>query len=90
MSSTVRVDEADKERLRRLQDAWERLRGERPTQEELLGRGLAFLESHREAFLAEAAWTPLEDDEIDALEDRTRDMGPWSARDHDEALYGSG
>jgi hypothetical protein len=90
MSSTVRMDEADKERLRRLQEAWERLRGERPSQKELLARGLAFLEEHQDAFLAEAAWTPLDDDEIDAIEDRARGMGAWSARDHDDVLYGSG
>lgn len=90
MSSTVRMDASDKERLRRLQEAWERVRGWRPTQKELLARGLAFLEEHQDAFLAQAAWTPLDDGEIDALEARARDTGAWSARDHDDILYGSG
>lgn len=89
MSSTVRMDASDKERLRRLQEAWERVRGQRPSQKELLARGLAFLEDHQDAFLAQAAWTPLDDEAIDAVEERARDMGSWSARDHDEVLYGS-
>lgn len=87
MSSTVRIDEEDKQRLRRLQEAWSRSRGQRPTQKELLGRGLAFLERHRERFLQEAGWEPFSEKEIEEIEGRSRDMGDWSARDVDEILY---
>lgn len=88
MSSTVRIDPEDKDRLRRLQEAWARIRGDRPSQKELLGRGLAYLEEHREDFLDEAGWEPLSEDEIDRVEARSRDMGDWSAEEIDEALYG--
>lgn len=88
MSSTVRIDEEDKERLRRLQEAWGRVRGQRPTQKELLGKGLAYLERHREAFLQDAGWETLSGAEIDRVEARSRDMGVWSARDIDETVYG--
>lgn len=90
MSSTVRIEEEDKKRLRRLQDRWEKVRGARPSQKEILGRGLAYLEDHQESFLTEAAWTPFTEEEIDRIEEQARNMGEWSARDHDEILYGSG
>lgn len=88
MSSTVRIDETDKERLRRLQEEWARLRGERPTQEELLGRALAYIEENKESFLDEIGWEPLsEEEEIEAICQRSRAMGGWSAKDADEIIY---
>ncbi len=53
------------------------------------GSGLAYLEEHQESFLTEASWTPFTEEEIDWIEGQARDMGEWSARDHDEILYGS-
>lgn len=87
MSSTIRIDEDDKDRLRRLQDAWARLRGERPSQKELLGRGLAYLEENQQAFFDEAGWQPLSEEEIERVRARSQDMGDWSARDIDETVY---
>lgn len=87
MSSTVRIDEDDKDRLRRLQDAWSRVKGERVSQKELIGRILAYLEERQDEFLDEAGWEPLTDEEIDRIEARSRDMGNWSSRDIDEAIY---
>lgn len=89
MSSTIRIDEEAKQRLRRLQEAWARLRGDRPTQKELIGEGLAFLEDHRQAFLDEVGWEPFSLEEIEEVEQRARSMGDWSARDVDETVYGS-
>lgn len=88
--STVRIDEDGEQRLRRLQDAWTRLQGERPTEEQLLARGLAYLEENKEVFIAEAGggWQPLSEEEIEQVEARSRDMGDWSARDIDETIYG--
>jgi hypothetical protein len=88
VSSTVRIEEDAKDRLRRLQQAWAQTRGEQLSQKEMLGRGLAFLERHRDRFLQEAGWEPLSEEEIEAVEARAQPMGDWSARDIDEILYG--
>lgn len=87
MSSTVRIEEEDKDRLRRLQEAWAKLRGERPSQKELLGRGLAYLEKNQQDFLDEAGWVPRSEAEIEQIQARSRDMGNWSAREIDDILY---
>lgn len=89
MASTVRIGEDDKDRLRRLQEAIEDLTGQRPTQQELLGRGLAYLEDHRDEFLAAAAWTPLDADEIEAMKQRlVTASGQAEPYDIDEVVYG--
>lgn len=74
--STVRLGGADKERLRRLQQAWKRTRGEQPTQEQLLGKALEYTERHKDEFLAEVVWRPLGRRQIAALRRRVqRDVG---------------
>ncbi len=88
MPSTVRIGDDAKERMRRLQDAWHRSRGQRPTQEELLDRCLAYLERHRNAFLSEAAWRPLDREEIDQLRGLQVASGDHEAYDIDEVVYG--
>lgn len=91
MASTVRIQDPAKDRLRRLQEAWHRARGERPSQQEILDKGLAYLERHRDAFLAESAWRPLTEAEIQQLEEqfqvRSGDTGHY---DIDEVVYGEG
>jgi len=87
MATTVRVEEA-KRRIRELQEAWHRARGGRPTQGELVGEAMAFLERHRDAFLAEAAWEPLRDDEIDDLAKLRAAPGEEGDYDVDEVVYG--
>lgn len=89
MASTVRIGDEDKERLRRLQEAWRAARGERPTQQELLGRALAYLERHRDRFLAESAWTPLTPEQVRAA--RAHFVGSYGglgATDVDDVVYG--
>lgn len=88
MGSTVRIEDEDKARLRRLQEAWSRIHGERLSQKDVLGKGLEFLESHRDAFLQDAGWTPLSEEEIERVQARSRSMGDWSDRSIDETLYG--
>lgn len=88
MASTVRVDDEGKRRIQRLQDAWHRARGERPTQGELVAEAMAYLERHREAFLAEAAWTPLSEEEIERWRSFKVASGDTGAYDVDEVVYG--
>lgn len=88
MSSTVRIDPEDKDVLRRLQEAWRDVRGEAPSQKELLARALAFVEARRDDFVAEAAWTPLTDEEKAYWRSRST---PWegpASTEVDEVLYG--
>lgn len=88
MPSTVRIGDDAKERMRRLQEAWHRSRGQRPTQEELLDRCLAYLERHRSEFLSEAAWRPLDQEEIDRLRGLQVASGDTGDYDVDEVVYG--
>ncbi|HLE96243.1 MAG TPA: hypothetical protein VI997_02640 [Candidatus Thermoplasmatota archaeon] len=88
--STVRLGPAGKRHLRRLQDAWERAIGTRPTQEQLLEAALGHLDKDPSRFLGDAAWTPLTKAEIRRLERRVvTDWGPGAgAADVDEVVYG--
>lgn len=89
MASTVRVDDEGKRRIQRLQEAWHRARGERPTQGELVAEAMAYLERHRDEFLAEAAWEPLGQDEIQELRSSLQTAsGEEGDYDVDEVVYG--
>lgn len=89
MATTVRIQDRAKDRLRRLQEAWHRARGERPSQQELLDKGLAYLERHQDAFLAESAWRPLTEEEIRQLKERFQvASGDSGHYDIDEVVYG--
>jgi hypothetical protein len=89
MASTVRISQDAKTRLGRLQRSWHQVRGKPPTQQELLDAILVYLENHKEEFLKETAWRPLNVDEIQRLEQRlqvpTGDIHPY---DIDEVVYG--
>ncbi len=74
--------------MRRLQDAWHETLGQRPTQEELLDRCLAYLERHRNAFLSEAAWRPLDREEIDRPRSLQVSSGGDEGYDLDDVVYG--
>lgn len=86
----MRISKEEKRRLQRLQEAWRRARGEAPTQQELVARGLGFLERHWDAFLAEAAWRPWTEDEIKKLEATPVKAGRWSVDEIDDVVYGAG
>lgn len=91
MTSTVRIEEADKDRLKRLQAAWKRLKGEAPSQTKLLGHVLAYLEDHEDDFLAHSAWRPLTDEQKRRWRERVRDLGGWPAtpvEEIDAVVYG--
>lgn len=89
-SSTIRIDPADKSRLRRLQEAWRRVRGEAPPLQGLLSEGLAYLERHQEGFLAEAVWRPLTPDELARLRARQGHYGAEASVQHiDDVVYGA-
>ncbi len=65
--STVRIDPEARERLHRLQDAWRELKGEQPSQKELLSRALEYLEDHRDEFLQASIWRPIAGEERERL-----------------------
>lgn len=89
MSTTIRIADEDKDRLRNLQEMWRKTRGEATSQQELVSLGLAYLQRHWEDFVQESAWRPRTPKEVRALE---KDLvGPWSdgsPYDVDEILYG--
>ncbi|HLE98141.1 MAG TPA: hypothetical protein VI997_12285 [Candidatus Thermoplasmatota archaeon] len=89
MSTTVRIDESDKDRLRRLQQRFEKVHGRVPTHQELLGMALAFVERNETSFIEEADWRPFTREEIRARAKRIQgNYGKWSAADIDTILYG--
>lgn len=88
MSTTVRIAQGDKARLRRLQALWRRLRGHEPNQQELLHRVIEYAERRQDDFLAESAWRPLTDEEFQFWRRKARPLGDWSARDVDDIVYG--
>ena len=90
MSTTIRIREEDKDRLRRLQEAWRRVRGQAPAQQELLGKGLEYLEEKTDDFIKRAAWQPLTEKEIRSLEGRAQHLGNWSVASLDDIVYGEG
>ncbi len=91
MSTTVRIDEADKDRLRRLQQRFETMHGRTPTHQELLGKALAFAEQNEAAFVEQADWRPFTPAEIRKVAKRIQGRyGDWSASDIDRILYGGG
>jgi hypothetical protein len=88
MSSTLRILPQDKMRLGRLQEAWQRLRGERPSQQDLVGKAIAYADAHRDDFLAQSAWRPLTPEQVAAAHELVTDMGPWSVADGvDDVVY---
>lgn len=89
MPSTVRLPDHAMERLRRLQDAWDRARGTRPNPEELLDRALAYLDGHPDDFLDPSVWRPLTPEEIGRLEAEFQVLSGDTGRyDIDEEVYG--
>lgn len=84
----MRISKEEKARLQRLQEAWRRARGEKPTQGELLATCLSYLERHWDSVLAEAVWRPWTEAEIRALEKRAIRSGPWSIEEIDDVVYG--
>lgn len=86
-STTIRIRSQDKRLLRRLQMAVERAGGA-ASQTDLLSRAIEFAARNGERFVLEAAWTPLSDAEIKALDGLARDLGPWTVDDIDAAVYG--
>lgn len=89
MTSTVRIDEEDKDRLKTLQDRWAAVHGQELSQKELLAKGLAYIWDHRDEFLMASGWRPLTSEEIDELwEDLVGHYGDWSSEDIDDIVYG--
>lgn len=87
-TTTVRIRGSTKNRLRRLQEAWRKVRGDRPPQQELLEVGLEYIDRHFDAFIAESTWRPLSPQELRKLRRLQGRYGNWSVKDLDEIVYG--
>lgn len=90
-TSPVRIDDEDKAQLERLRREYAAASGERPNQQELLGRAIGFALRHKDEFLVESAWRPLTEDEIRAWmaePRRSRGWKPVAPEDIDEMVYG--
>lgn len=94
-STTIRVALESKRRLERLQDRWQRLRGTRPTQQELVAKAFEYLEEHAEAFITDKSWRPWSEQEIERFLAWIGAVDPEGlptdlSRDIDKHLYGDG
>lgn len=87
-TSPVRIRRDDKEQLERLQEAIAAASGEKPTQQETLHKALTFIARHRDAFLAEASWTPLSAEDVERWTSKTHDLGDWTTNEIDDIVYG--
>ncbi len=88
MDTSIRISKEVKDHLRRLQETWRRAKGEAPTQQELVSKGLGFLSRHWDEFLAEAAWRPFTKEEWKQIEKLQFPGGGWSSDEIDEVVYG--
>lgn len=89
-TTTIRIREADKDRLAALQRRWQRRRGEEVTQQDLISKALSYAERHIDPFLEEEGWRPWKAEEIDALFDAlVSDWGVETSSDQiDDIVYG--
>lgn len=87
-STTIRIAAADKRRLERLREAWRKGRDGAASQQEVLGRGLEYLEQHRQDFLDEMAGATATSAEWDAFLRPAGSFPGVRAQDLDEVLYG--
>lgn len=58
-TSPVRMRDEDKAQLERLRRELSGVTGEKQTQQEVLGKAIAFALRHRDQFVAETTWKPL-------------------------------
>jgi hypothetical protein len=58
-TSPVRIRDEDKAQLERLRRELLAATGEKPTQQEAVGRAIEFALRHRDQFVAETTWKPL-------------------------------
>lgn len=91
--TSLRIRREDKAALERLQQTWQRARGETPSQIELFERLVAFAETHGDLFMAEASPGPWSEAAIDGWIAGLPRPGPepegdqWH-NDMDRAIYG--
>ena len=88
-STTMRVRVQDKARVQRLQEKWHRRVGTRPPMQDVLAKGLEYLERHADRFLDEATFRPWAKSEFEDFYKRITSHGEtFDASDIDEVLYG--
>lgn len=88
-TTTIRITSRGKRELERLTQRWASLKGARPTQQEVLESGLAFLVQHESEFLRAQAWRPMTAAEITELRELPAIIGGWTGswEDIDAVLY---
>lgn len=90
MTTTVRIGDDAKANLFRLQEAWRAATGSQPSQQDLLAVALDYLRRHKEDFLRESTWKPLDEDRIRKIQQDLRFDDPDVSADQiDQTLYGT-
>ncbi|HEV8360968.1 MAG TPA: hypothetical protein VGR28_10990 [Candidatus Thermoplasmatota archaeon] len=91
-TSPVRIRDEDKAQLERLRQAMLAATGEKPTQQEAMGKALEFALRHRDRFVAEATWTPLTRQQFRkwvALVEEDEGFEAVPAEQIDDVVYGA-
>lgn len=88
-SSPVRIREQDKARLEKLRQELVAASGQRPSQQEAISKVIEFASRHKEDFIGEAVWQPLDTAAIKRwLQTKSHDWGDVSHEDIDRVVYG--
>ena len=87
-TTTIRIAATDKRRLERLREAWRKARDGPSSQQDLLARGLEYLEQHRAEFLDEMAGASPSDAKWGAFLRPAGSFPGVRAQDVDDVLYG--
>jgi hypothetical protein len=91
-TSPVRIRDEDKAQLERLRREMLAATGDRPTQQEAVGKALEFALRHRDQFVAEATWTPLTPREFRkwvAMVEEDEGFEAVPADEIDDVVYGT-
>lgn len=91
-TAPIRIRREDKARLRRLASDLGAMRSRPASQQETIGRALAFALRRRDEFLSEGTWKPLTEKEIKAWETALSKTKGWEAvraDDIDRIVYGA-
>lgn len=92
-TTPVRIRREDKARLERLREDITAATGKRRSQQELVGDVVEFAVRHREEFLAETAWRPFNQPEVDRWLKDVKNHKGWKAVPAEEinrVVYGEG
>lgn len=89
-TSPVRIRDEDRRKLERLRRAVEDATGKKPTQQDVLGLAIDHAARHKDAFVAEVAWRPWSEEDLERFLAKVRESEGWETGDIDEIVYGDG